>query len=84
MRIEIRRVAEDDSRVTLAVVAKDPLMNAPIGKYPQSPSASDGKVPKGGSHDQGRKFLDLTMRSGHGIGYCRSIRNSDKPERSDT
>src|SRR4030042_6164571 len=84
MRIEIRRVAEDDARVTLGVVAKDPFMNAPIGKYPQSPSASDGKVSKGGSHDQGRNLLDVAMRSGHGIGYCRSIRHSDKPEGSDT
>jgi hypothetical protein len=45
--IEVRRVAEDKGRMSHTVQFTNRSLNTPIGKYPQSPAPSDGKIAKG-------------------------------------
>jgi hypothetical protein len=65
--IKIRWMGKDQNGMPETVHPLSFSLDPSVRKYPQSPSAADGKVPNERSHDQGRKFLDFTVPSGDSV-----------------
>jgi hypothetical protein len=76
-------MAEDENRMAKMIQSLDRSSNTSIRKYPQPPSAPNRKVPERGSHDQGGKFPNFTIRGGKGVRGCGSIWDPNKPEWGD-